>query len=611
MAKKKAAAEQPVGGAASQVPRPRLNKLTVSNFRCIGSQPVEVELDDIVILVGPNNTGKTAILRAYEVVMQHGSTEGQLTIDDFPNGKIDQANLPTIELETVVYEKTAPGERWVRTDPRTNEMFVREKWVWSDPGSPKKVGWDVALSDWDASEGPWGAPNVAQAYRPQPHYIDAFRRPEDQASEVVKLLSKAITERVKGISKKKADETDSGGPTDYERLLEAIKLLRLNIAGDATTALADVQKELGSMISEVFPGYGVTFDPRPEDDVEKALNLYKPDPLLKMGPIDGFQSTLERQGSGACRTLIWAALRILSERTEGKAPSAGDRPHLLLMDEPEICLHPDAIREARRVLYDLPATKRWQVMITTHSPVFIDLSRDNTSVARVERLSNGIVQGTTIFRPKKAKLDDDGKRELKLLNLCDPYVAEFFFGGKTVLVEGDTEYTAFSHVISCSEAKYRDVHIVRARGKACLVSLCKILNQFDKGYGILHDADRKLIFDKKTKNNRTNTAWAENSKILNETDAGRNTGKIRLLASTPNFEEAFFGEAAQRDKPYSALARLKADESTFLRIATLLDCLLDSSQKVPEGAVEWNSIDELEAAVVAFDARNEGVPLTE
>jgi len=611
MAKKKAAAEQPVADLASQVPRPRLNKLTVSNFRCIGSQPVEVELDDIVILVGPNNTGKTAILRAYEVVMQHGSIEGQLTIDDFPNGKIDQANLPTIELETVVYEKTAPGERWVRTDPRTNEMFVREKWMWSEPGSPKKVGWDVALSDWDASEGPWGFPNVAQAYRPQPHYIDAFRRPEDQASEVVKLLSKAITERVKGISKKKADETDSGGPTDYERLLEAIKLLRLNIAGDATTALADVQKELGSMISEVFPGYGVTFDPRPEDDIEKALNLYKPDPLLKMGPIDGFQSTLERQGSGACRTLIWAALRILSERTEGKAPSAGDRPHLLLMDEPEICLHPDAIREARRVLYDLPTTKRWQVMITTHSPVFIDLSRDNTSVARVERLSNGIVQGTTIFRPKKAKLDDDDKRELKLLNLCDPYVAEFFFGGKTVLVEGDTEYTAFSHVISCSAAKYRDAHIVRARGKACLVSLCKILNQFDKGYGILHDADRKFIFDKKTKNNRTNTAWAENSKVLSETEAGRNTGKIRLLASIPNFEEAFFGEAAQRDKPYSALARLKADESAFLRIATLLDCLLNSSQKVPEGAVEWNSIDELEAAVVAFDARSEGVPLTE
>jgi len=297
--------------------------------------------------------------------------------------------------------------------------------------------------------------------------------------------------------------------------------------------------------------------------------------------------------------------RILSERPKGKSPSAGDRPHLLLMDEPEICLHPDAIREARRVLYDLPATMRWQVMITTPSPVFIDLSRDNTSIACVERLSGGIVQGTTIFRPKKAKLDDDDRVELKLLNLCDPYVAEFFFGGRTVLVEGDTEYTAFRHVVSCNDAKYEGVHVVRARGKACLVALCKILNHFDKGYAILHDSDRKDVIEKKTKNKRANPAWTENSKILGETEAGRNSGKVRLLASVPNFEEAFFGEEAHHDKPYSALARLKADESAFLTIATLLDCLLDNSQKVPGGAVEWSTIDELEAAVAAFDAKNE------
>jgi putative ATP-dependent endonuclease of OLD family len=205
--------------------------------------------------------------------MQHGSAEGELTLEDFPNGQKDPHNLPTIELETVVFEKTAPGERWVRTDPQTNEMFVRERWVWSDPGPPKKVGWDVASNDWDASEGPWGAPHVAQAYRPQPHYIGAFQKPEDQASEVVKLLSKAITDRVKGISKKSADQAGNNGPTDYEKLLEAIKRLRLLIASDAATAVADVQKELSSMIGDVFPSYAVTLDPRPEDDMVEATDL--------------------------------------------------------------------------------------------------------------------------------------------------------------------------------------------------------------------------------------------------------------------------------------------------------------------------------------------------
>ncbi len=600
MAKKNKTEEAPVIVAIPGA-RPRLHKLKVSNFRCIGPDPVEIELDDIVVLVGPNNAGKSCILRAYEVAMQHGSKKGELTIDDFPNGQVDPNQLPTIELETVVFDKTAPGDRWVRTDSVSNEMYVREKWTWSGAGVPKKVGWDVAANNWHESEGPWGAPNVAQFYRPQPHYVDAFQKPEDQAAEVVELLTAAINDRVKQLSKKKADESGEGGLTEYEKLLDTIKHLRLAIAGDATAAVADVTKDLGAVINEVFPGYTVIFDARPEDDIGRGLNIYKPAPLLKMGLIGGFHSTIERQGSGACRTLIWAALRILSERADGKSADSTDRPHLLLLDEPEICLHPDAIREACRVLYDLPKSKNWQVMITTHSPVFIDLSRDNTSIARVERAPNGVVQGTTIFRPDKVKLDEDDRIELKLLNLCDPYVAEFFFGGRTVLVEGDTEYTAFKHVIAQDPVKYKDIHVVRARGKACLVSLCKILNQFDKGYSILHDADREKVISKVTKKERVNSAWSENQKILTVTEAGRTAGRVRLLASVPNFEEAFFDEEANADKPYSALARLKSDETAFSKIAELLDCLVEAAKPVPNGAKAWASLEELKTAVEAFD----------
>jgi putative ATP-dependent endonuclease of OLD family len=46
-------------------------------------------------------------------------------------------------------------------------------------------------------------------------------------------------------------------------------------------------------------------------------------------------------------------------------------------------------------------------MVTTHSPVFIDFSRNNTSIVRVEKNDAGEIKGTTVFRPKKAKLDAD------------------------------------------------------------------------------------------------------------------------------------------------------------------------------------------------------------
>jgi putative ATP-dependent endonuclease of the OLD family len=45
-------------------PRPRLVKLIIKNFRCIGASPVTIELDDIVVLVGPNNVGKSSVLKA-------------------------------------------------------------------------------------------------------------------------------------------------------------------------------------------------------------------------------------------------------------------------------------------------------------------------------------------------------------------------------------------------------------------------------------------------------------------------------------------------------------------------------------------------------------------
>src|SRR5665213_388290 len=575
MATKKAAKTDISTAAASSAPRPRLHKLCVSNFRSIGQTPVEIELDDIVVLVGPNNSGKSSILKAYKVVMEHGSKDGNLELDDFPKNIVDPGHLPTIELETVVFDKTAPGDKWVRPDPATNEMFVRERWTWDGPGKAKKVGWDVAANEWHASEEPWGAPNVAQVYRPEPHYVTAFDDPAAQASDVVKLLTEALNSRVKDAKKVKDTTGDIAAPSDYEKLLQSFKDLQKAVAADAASAVEDVRTELGKMIGDVFPGYCVTFDARPEDDLDKSISFFKAGALLKMGPADGHQATMERQGSGARRTLIWAALRILSDRPGGKSGSGSERPHLLLMDEPELCLHPDAIREARRVLYDLPNTKNWQVMITTHSPVFIDLSRDNTSIVRVERVASGVVEGTTIYRPQRAKLDEDDKTELKLLNLCDPYVAEFFFGGRTIVVEGDTEYTAFKHVIAQNPATYKGVHVVRARGKACISSICKILNQFETRYAVLHDADREKSTNTKTGVERANSAWTENTKLLVVTADGRASGRVRLVASVPNLEEAFFGEEADGEKPYSALSHLKKDGKAFQGIASLLDALLD------------------------------------
>ncbi len=76
---------------------PKLRKMIVRNFRAIKND-VEIELNDIVILVGANNSGKSTILKAYEYAVN----SEKLTIEDFHNCEFDKDNLPEVEIFTRV-----------------------------------------------------------------------------------------------------------------------------------------------------------------------------------------------------------------------------------------------------------------------------------------------------------------------------------------------------------------------------------------------------------------------------------------------------------------------------------------------------------------------------
>ncbi|GAC42240.1 ATP-dependent nuclease [Paenibacillus popilliae] len=240
-------------------------------------------------------------------------------------------------------------------------------------------------------------------------------------------------------------------------------------------------------------------------------------------------------------------------------------------------------------------------MVTTHSPAFIDLSRNNTTIIRVESGDDGEINGTTLFRPEKAKLNDDDKQRLKLLNVCDPYVAEFFFGGHIVIVEGDTEYTAFKYAILKEPEKFRNVQIIRARGKATIVSLVKILNHFETKYSVLHDSDTPLTRDAK----RSNSAWTTNQNILDLVNLHKDKSKVRLVASIPNLEKAFFGEEVRNEKPYNALMMMSKNDANIKKIEELLLSLIDHTKHTPDGCMEWTNIMELKDAVERAAALSE------
>ena len=134
------------------------------------------------------------------------------------------------------------------------------------------------------------------------------------------------------------------------------------------------------------------------------------------------------------------------------------------------------------------------------------------------------------------------------------------------------------------------------------MSLAKILNHFGAKYAILHDSDTKTATRKKDGKEQSiaNPAWGTNVNILAVVQGAPDPKAVRLVASVPNFEKAYFDQAATGEKPYSAIQHLKDDPAKLATVKALLLALVDDTQPLPKGAYAWSEIKVLEDALDAL-----------
>ncbi|MBF4280468.1 ATP-dependent endonuclease, partial [Vibrio anguillarum] len=97
---------------------------------------------------------------------------------------------------------------------------------------------------------------------------------------------------------------------------------------------------------------------------------------------------------------------------------------------------------------------------------------------------------------------------------------------------------------------------------------------------------------------KANPAWGTNNNLLEVVKQAPDFKKVRLVASVPNLEEAYFGQAVTSEKPYAAL-QIISDENgeEFSKLRRLLEALTDFTKPLPENAVEWSNITDLEDAL--------------
>jgi len=599
----------------SQVPS--IKKIKIKNFGCIGSQSIELDINNIVILVGPNNAGKSTILKAYEAVTDCLKLEQ----DDFHNKQVSVDNFPEIEVHSVATEENKPGDEWC-SNQGSGTYLVREKWKWTGTNKePERVGFNVVLDRWahegDQEKMPWGINNVAKARRPKPHRVNTFDDPDVQSKAITSLLKSLLEDSIKKIK-----EDDEDEKTKYEMLVESLKELRDSSKITQKESIEGLEGTANQIISKIFPSHELKIS-APESSAPIKIDLLGNEFSIEMGSIGGLTFPLEKQGSGSRRTALWTILKLLADngvraKAGGRTAKSHHEPvgpntaHVLLLDEPEVSLHPSATEMARDVLYSLPDNESWQIMVSTHSPSFIDLTKDHTTIIRVDKTQNDDIETTTLFKPESAQLDDDDKENLKLINLFDSHISEAFFGGRVLVVEGDTEYSAFNYIknkeAESGNNSYHDLNIIRARGKVTVASMMKVLNHFRKKFYVFHDTDVETVKSKRKNKELSvdgavvyeqfrmaNPAWTNNEKILSQM-----TDQSRVVASVINFEDAYFDETIGSDKPENCIKHIREEQEMYKKIKGLLDGILELGEHcLPTGAIAWSNMSELREVVQA------------
>ncbi|MDQ0194931.1 ATP-dependent nuclease [Paenibacillus wynnii] len=269
---------------------------------------------------------------------------------------------------------------------------------------------------------------------------------------------------------------------------------------DGESEFGQMMFELNKTVSDVFPNTGI----KAITNLAEADKVIKPQ--FKISMFSNITTAVNMQGTGIIRSAVFALLRYRNIR-ENRKGAGHSRPLLIGFEEPEIYLHPNAAKQMRETIYELASAPSNQIVCTTHSPYMIDLSKKPQQILNclsrcnsthriglrelsVERLNCTSFNTSEEFK----KLQDEDKTYVKMLLKIDDYVSRVFFSKNVLIVEGDTEDIVLRETINrMPTVVKKDIEcnwqIIKARGKAAIISLVKYLKAMGINPVVIHDKD--------------------------------------------------------------------------------------------------------------------------
>jgi predicted ATPase len=216
---------------------------------------------------------------------------------------------------------------------------------------------------------------------------------------------------------------------------------------------------------------------------------------------------------------------------------AGVRGVVLLIEEPELYLSPQAQRYLYRLLRRFAAQGN-QILYSTHAATFLSVAHLD-ELALVRHVEG---KGATLCQPPPLATDES----FRALTEFDAERSEVFLARAALLVEGMTEKMAFPFVFEALgyDADREAVAVIECGGKANMPLFARICAECGIPFVLVHDRDAPRGELPNDAEHATNTALV---KIA---------GRGRTITLVPDFE-GVMGLNSRNRKPRKAYARLR------------------------------------------------------
>ena len=290
--------------------------------------------------------------------------------------------------------------------------------------------------------------------------------------------------------------------------------------------------------------------------IEVEISAPNIDDVFKVGTQiwvnDGIKTDVGRKGNGLQRALIFALIKAYSniiridrENINDEQARQVSNSSYFIIEEPELFLHPQAQRDLHETLKTLSQANNNQVVLTTHSSSFIDLENYKSII---------IAQKATIEEGTKIKqcnenlfLELDDRKKINLIYWINPERSELFFAKKIILVEGQTDKTIIPFLAKKLNIFKNEYTIIDCGSKDNMPLYIKLLNGFKLNYVVVYDRDHQA-----TKNaDGINSANISTAGIENVLDARYGTSVVLINDIE---EEIGVIEKNNKNKPFIALS---------------------------------------------------------